>query len=131
MWAGHGQNEQEQRFRCSGLVVRGGVEPPTFRFSGGLASPAESTTGRLSRPYDVRAVLGVQNQRHVSTAVVSTALASSAAVGTGAGGRQQISAPTNGSRFTVLRRKRCDLHEHLCEPRFRHALGMIFARGRI
>ena len=33
--------------------------------------------------------------------------------------------------FTVLRRKRCDLHERLCEPRFRHALGMIFARGRI
>ena len=31
----HGRNEQEQRFRCSGLVVRGGVEPPTFRFSGG------------------------------------------------------------------------------------------------
>ena len=31
----HGRNEQEQRFRCSRLVVRGGVEPPTFRFSGG------------------------------------------------------------------------------------------------
>jgi hypothetical protein len=30
----HGQKEQEQRFRCSEVVVRGGVEPPTFRFSG-------------------------------------------------------------------------------------------------
>jgi hypothetical protein len=30
----HGQNEQEQRFRCSWVVVRGRVELPTFRFSG-------------------------------------------------------------------------------------------------
>ena len=37
------------------LVVRGGVEPPTFRFSEGLASPGESTTGRLTR---LDAVLG-------------------------------------------------------------------------
>jgi len=28
----HG-TRQEQRFRCSEVVVRGGVEPPTFRFS--------------------------------------------------------------------------------------------------
>jgi hypothetical protein len=31
-------------------VVRGGVEPPTFRFSGGFAGPGESTAGRLARP---------------------------------------------------------------------------------
>jgi hypothetical protein len=59
-------------------VVRGGVEPPTFRFSEGLASPGESTTDRLTRPYDVLAALGVQDQPHVSTAVVSRALASPA-----------------------------------------------------
>ena len=29
------QKLKEQRFRCSKTVVRGGVEPPTFRFSGG------------------------------------------------------------------------------------------------
>jgi hypothetical protein len=58
-------------------VVRGGVEPPTFRFSGGCAGPRESATGRLCRPCDVLAALGVQVHRHVSTAVVSTALAGS------------------------------------------------------
>ena len=57
------------------MAVRGGVEPPTFRFSGGFSSPRGSTTRRLTRPYDVRAVLGVQDQPHVSTAVVSTVLA--------------------------------------------------------
>jgi hypothetical protein len=31
----------------SELVVRGGVEPPTFRFSGGFAGPCRSTIGRL------------------------------------------------------------------------------------
>jgi hypothetical protein len=50
---------------------------PTFRFSGGLASPRESTKGRLSRPFEVLAALGVLNRPHVSTVVVSTALASS------------------------------------------------------
>jgi hypothetical protein len=54
------------------------AEPPTFCFSGGLASPGESTTGRLTRPYDVRIVHGVQIRPHVSTAVVSTLLASPA-----------------------------------------------------
>jgi hypothetical protein len=57
-------------------VVRGGVEPPTFRFSGGLASPGESTTGRLTRPYGVLAVLEVQGHPHVSITVVSKVLAS-------------------------------------------------------
>ena len=47
-------------------------------FSGGLASPGVSTTGHLTRPYDVRAVQGVQDQLHLSTAVVSTVLASPA-----------------------------------------------------
>jgi len=59
-------------------VVRGGVEPPTFRFSGGLASPGMSTIGRLTRPYDVLAALEVQVQPHVSTTVVSTVLANPA-----------------------------------------------------
>src|SRR5215471_19168009 len=62
------------------VVVRGGVEPPTFRFSGGLASPDESTTGRVTRPYNALAALGVHDQPHVSTVVVSTALAGSAAM---------------------------------------------------
>ena len=53
------------------LVVRGGVEPPTFRFSGGLASTGMSTTDRLIRPYDALAPLEVQDHPHVSTAVVS------------------------------------------------------------
>ena len=64
-------------------VVRGGVEPPTFRFSGGLDSPGESTTGRLTRSCNVLAALGVQDQPHVSTAVVSMALASSVAIAPG------------------------------------------------
>jgi hypothetical protein len=29
------RDDQQQRLRCSQGVVRGGVEPPTFRFSGG------------------------------------------------------------------------------------------------
>jgi hypothetical protein len=52
----------------------------SFRFSGGLAIPGESIADRLTRPYDVPAVLGVQDQPHVSTAVVSTALASPALI---------------------------------------------------
>jgi len=59
-------------------VVRGGVEPPTFRFSGGLASPGVSTTGRLTRPYDELVLASVQDQPQVSTAAVSKALARSA-----------------------------------------------------
>jgi len=67
-----------RHLRCSKVVVRGGVEPPTFRFSGGLASPGMSTIGRLTRPYDVLAALEVQVQPHVSTTVVSTVLANPA-----------------------------------------------------
>jgi hypothetical protein len=38
--------EQEQRFRWSGLVVRGGVEPPIFRFQAAWlvqVSPPQAT----------------------------------------------------------------------------------------
>jgi hypothetical protein len=51
---------------------QGGVEPPTFRFSGGLARPGESTTGQLTRPDGVSAGETVHDQPHVSTSVVST-----------------------------------------------------------
>jgi hypothetical protein len=60
---------------------------PAFRFSGGFAGPGWSITGCLTRPYDALAILGVQDQPHVSRAVVSTVLARSAtmpAVGNGA-----------------------------------------------
>jgi hypothetical protein len=50
----------------------------SFRFSGGFAGPRWSIIGRLIGPYDALARLGVQEQPHVSTAVVSTALARSA-----------------------------------------------------
>ena len=60
-------------------LVRGGVEPPTFRFSGGFARPGESVTGCLSGLYQVLPHLGVHVQHHASTAVVSTTLARSAA----------------------------------------------------
>jgi hypothetical protein len=56
----------------------GRIDPPTFRFSGGFASPGPSTTGRLTRPYDALAPLEVQDHPHVSTAVVSRVLARSA-----------------------------------------------------
>jgi hypothetical protein len=52
------------------LVVRGWAEPPTFRFSGGFADPGGSITGRLTGPHDALDPLGVQDQPHVSTAVV-------------------------------------------------------------
>ncbi len=59
-------------------MVRGGVEPPTFRFSGGLAGPGESIAGWLTGPSGALALLRVQARPHLSTAVVSTALARSA-----------------------------------------------------
>src|SRR6516162_5939177 len=60
------------------MVVRGGVEPPTFRFSEGFAGPGMSITSRLTGPYAAPAPSAVQAQPHVSTAVVSKALARSA-----------------------------------------------------
>ena len=46
--------------------------------SGGFACPRGSTTGRLTGPSCALALLGVHDQPHVSTAVVSKALARSA-----------------------------------------------------
>ena len=51
------------------------AEQSAFRFSGERPSPHESTTVRLIRPDDLLGHLGVQDRPHVSTAVVSTALA--------------------------------------------------------
>ena len=65
--------------RCAQEVREFGPDPEVdamLRQAGGLASPGESTIGCLTRPYDLRAVLGVQDQPRLSTAVVSTALAS-------------------------------------------------------
>jgi hypothetical protein len=56
---------------------RGRIELPTFRFSGGFAGPDGSITGCPSGLYDAAVPLGVHVQCHASTAVVSTALASS------------------------------------------------------
>src|SRR5262249_41126033 len=77
-WGGGGKARQtvtwpqvRSHIACSDRVVRGGVEPPTFRSSGGLASSGESTADRLTRPYGVLALLEVQDHPHVSTAVVS------------------------------------------------------------
>jgi hypothetical protein len=52
--------------RWSEMVVRGRVELPTFRFSGGFASPGASTMRQLTGPYDALAPVGVQDQPHVS-----------------------------------------------------------------
>ena len=71
---------------CAGQsVVRGGVEPPTFRFQEACLVQVSPPKGRLTRPYDVRPVLGVQHQQHMSTAVVSAALASSTVIAPGWG----------------------------------------------
>jgi hypothetical protein len=51
----------------------------SFRFSEGFAGSDQSATGRLTGPYDTVAALTVQDQPHISTAVVSEALARSAA----------------------------------------------------
>ena len=47
----------------------------TIRFSGECPRPRESTAVRLSSPDDLLGHPGVQGRPHVSTAVVSTALA--------------------------------------------------------
>jgi hypothetical protein len=48
------------------------------RLQGGFASPRGSTVGHLSRPYALMAARGVPVRRHVSTTVVSAALAGEA-----------------------------------------------------
>ncbi len=48
-----------------------GLELPTFRFSGGCASPGESIAVQLSGPYGSLALYGVQGCRQASIAVVS------------------------------------------------------------
>jgi hypothetical protein len=58
-------------------VVRGGVEPPAFRFSAGFAGPGRSITCQLTRPDEALAVFGIHNQPHVPEAVVSKVLARS------------------------------------------------------
>ena len=47
-------------------------------FSAGFPGPSRSKTGCLTRPYDALALLGAQDQSHVSGAVVSKPLARSA-----------------------------------------------------
>jgi hypothetical protein len=51
------------------------AEQLAFRFSGECPRPRESTAVRLSSPDDCLGHPGVQGRPHVSTAVVSTALA--------------------------------------------------------
>jgi len=62
----------------SEVVVRGGVELPTFRFSEGFAGPGRSIRVRPTGPDDALATFGVREQPHISTVVVSKALARSA-----------------------------------------------------
>src|SRR6266487_5186031 len=57
------------------LVVRGGIEPPAFRFSAGFVGPGKSITGGLTRSDDMLAPLGIRGSLHASAAVVSKALA--------------------------------------------------------
>lgn len=56
-------------------VVRSGIEPPTFRFSGGLAGPLTSVAAHLSTPHAELALSGIRARHLVSVAVVSAALA--------------------------------------------------------
>jgi hypothetical protein len=61
----------------SDRVVWGGVEPPTFRFSGGFADPGASAVVPMSWWSPVSAVLSCQRRLYPSSDVVSTALAGS------------------------------------------------------
>ena len=56
-------------------VAWGREEAVAVRFSGERPGPRESTAVRLIRPDDLLGHLGVQDRPHLSTAVVSTALA--------------------------------------------------------
>lgn len=55
------------------------VRADDLPLSGGFAGPREAMTGRLSRLYAALTAGGVQVHRHVSTVVVSGALARSPA----------------------------------------------------
>jgi hypothetical protein len=57
------------------LVAETAAEQPAFRFSGERPGPHKSTAVRLIRPDDLPGHLGAQDRPHVSTTVVSTALA--------------------------------------------------------
>jgi len=59
------------------MVVRGGVEPPTFRFSGHFADPGGSRAVRLTSSSLVWAVVSVHRDPHPSRTVVSNSLARS------------------------------------------------------
>jgi hypothetical protein len=62
------------------LAAETSAEQSAFRFSGERPGPRESTTVRLSRPDGMIGQLGVQDRLHVSTTVVSTALATGISV---------------------------------------------------
>ena len=63
------------------MVVRDRIELSTFRFSEEWPGPQRSTADHLSRPDDLIRYLGVQDRLHVSTTVVSTALATGMSTG--------------------------------------------------
>jgi hypothetical protein len=92
-----------------GCVVRDRIELSTFRFSEGFPGPRESTTVRLSRPEDVSGHLGVHSRPHLSTAVVSTALAVGLFVPKATRGvtyhHSYRGWPAQGDRFTKRRRQ--------------------------
>ena len=60
---------------CHGRVTPARRTQTTFRFSGERPRPHESTRVHLIRPDDLLGHPGVQDRPHVSTTVVSTALA--------------------------------------------------------
>ena len=59
------------------VVVRGRIELPTFRFSGGCAGPGESVSVCLTGTYGLLGLLGVHGWSHASMTVVIKALARS------------------------------------------------------
>jgi len=69
------RGESESPDKASEREPVSGFEPLTCRLQGGFASPRRSTTGHLSRSYALLAAPGVHACHHVSTTVVSAALA--------------------------------------------------------
>jgi hypothetical protein len=68
--------------------------PAGVRFSGECPGPRESTADYLSRPDDLLRHLGVQDRLHVSTTVVSTALAAGISIR-----RSDLPLPRRGVRL--------------------------------